>query len=100
MYVEQVTRDIERARDSTRIRGTPNWGELLGALAAAEARVGMRDAAWPHALESERLGRERFVHQLEVLPDERAPQFGTYVGPPTERPGATARPAEPGEPAG
>jgi CHAT domain-containing protein/tetratricopeptide (TPR) repeat protein len=96
-YVEQVGRDVARARDSTRIRGTPGWEELIGAYAAAEARVGMREVAWRDALEAERLSRERFVYQLQALPDERALQLGQQLGRSSDLLVRIARPDQPSD---
>ncbi len=83
-FVERAGREIDRMQDSTHVRAIPAWPLLLAARAGAEARVGLRESAWEHALEAERLARERLGYQLQALPDARALQFAREFGTPCD----------------
>ncbi len=82
--VLEVGRQIDRLRDSTHVRATPEWHTLLLARGSAEGRVGLQTAAWEHALEAERLSRELLTYQLEALPDVRGLQLARALGGPCE----------------
>lgn len=72
--------DVEFLRDSTRVLRNPAWTEALLALARAEARAGLVDDAWAHALDAEERVRARFRAEVRVLPDQRALQLGQHLG--------------------
>jgi len=82
--VERTAAASEDLAHSTAVRGTEIWGSLVAAQAAAEARAGMRDLAWKHALEAEDLGRERLAYEILALPDPRALQLASELGKPCE----------------
>jgi tetratricopeptide (TPR) repeat protein len=92
-----AARMVDRLTDSTHVRATPDWHILLLSRAAAEARVGLRDLAWKHALEAERLSRERLTYQLEALPDLRGLQLAQELGHPCELLVALANPNDDSE---
>jgi CHAT domain-containing protein/tetratricopeptide (TPR) repeat protein len=80
----RAARDIDRLVDSTWVRSTWTWEPMLAARAAAEARAGLRDSAWAHALEAERIARQNLQMQLTVLPDRRALQLAATLGTPCD----------------
>lgn len=82
--VEALRNRVGDLADSTGVRATPSWPHLLASLAVAEAKAGMSEAAWEHALEAERLGRERLGYELQALPDTRALTLAGTLGEPCE----------------
>ena len=95
--VARLGDDVDRLADSTFAPTTAEWPALVAARASAEARVGLREAAWAHALEAERLARERLEYQVRALPDERALQLANQFGATSELLVAVARPEVPDE---
>ncbi|MEO5618695.1 MAG: CHAT domain-containing tetratricopeptide repeat protein [Candidatus Eisenbacteria bacterium] len=92
-----AARLVDRLTDSTQVRATPEWHALVESRAAAESRVGLRDLAWQHALEAERLSRERLAYQIEALPDLRGLQLSQELGRPCELLVALANPGDEAE---
>jgi len=78
--VSAARADVEFLRDSTRVLRNPAWTEALLALARAEARAGLAEDAWAHALDAEARVRARFRDEVRVLPDQRALQLGQHLG--------------------
>ena len=77
--MQTIASQIDPLRDSTTVRATTTWPVLLSARAAAESRVGLLDAGWEHALEADRLGRERLGYEVRALSDRRSLTLaGTY----------------------
>jgi tetratricopeptide (TPR) repeat protein len=96
-HLLSAARQVDRLTDSTHVRATPEWHVLLQSRAAAEARIGLHDLAWQHALEAERLSRERLAYQLEALPDLRGLQLAQEIGQPCELLVALANPNDDSE---
>lgn len=65
---------VDALTDSTTVRRLAAWFELLAARSKAEGRAGLRDEAWHHAQEAERLAHARTVQEVRALPDVRALQ--------------------------
>jgi hypothetical protein len=87
---------FDQLRDSTSVRATPEWIALLGERAAAEARVGLREAAWNDALAAAQAARERLRFQVQALSDRRSLQLAEQVARPCD---VLARLARDGSPA-
>lgn len=90
--VLQMGLAVDRLKDSTSVRSTPEWLLVLIARAGAEARSGLRDPAWAHALEAEEAARSRLEYEIQALPDARALQLMQQLGAPCELLVALARP--------
>ncbi len=91
-YAEGLGAAVARLRDSTRVRSTPEWIDLLGAQAAADARLGLHEPAWDLALEAEQRARARLGFALQALPDRRALQLALRLGAPCDLLVELARP--------
>jgi CHAT domain-containing protein/tetratricopeptide (TPR) repeat protein len=93
--LDEAARDIARLTDSTFVRRTSTWEPLVAARAAAEARVGLHDLAWAHALEAEQLAREGLGYTLQSLPDDHALHLAHHLGEPCDMLVALAEPQRP-----
>ncbi|MEO6463171.1 MAG: tetratricopeptide repeat protein, partial [Candidatus Eisenbacteria bacterium] len=90
--VTRMGAELDRLRDSTAVRSTTEWRLALAARAGAEARAGLREQAWAHALEAEEVARTRFEYEIQALPDARALQLMQQLGAVSELLVALARP--------
>ncbi|MGH7725325.1 MAG: CHAT domain-containing protein [Candidatus Eiseniibacteriota bacterium] len=95
--LDRAVSTIDRLRDSTLAPVSADWHLLAQSRAAAEARVGLRDSAWAHALEAERMTRERLAYQMEALSDLRGLQLARSSGGVSDLVVGLARPDHAGE---
>jgi len=93
-FMRALGGEIDWLCDSTTVKGTAEWPMLIGAQAAAEARAGLREAAWKHGLEAEAVNRERLGYEIQALSDRRALQLAGEFGESCDLLVSLMRPAE------
>jgi CHAT domain-containing protein len=82
--VQEAVQGSERLRERGKTAAAPGWAEMLSSRAAAEARVGMAEAAWTDAVEAEGHARERLGYELAGLPERGALEFAQALGTPCD----------------
>ncbi len=72
---EQLFARIDTLTRETSARAAAEWPHWLESRAGLEARLGLADSAWTHALQAASLQRERLRYQAYALSDHQAVQL-------------------------